>query len=99
MGANCMICNSAVERHQLEFELEFARNADGAGVDKYHVHVRCLAAWEHSLAASWGRDRRDAAESRTTGPNRETPRPLTGTSADGMLPGGGFGATAEPGPA
>ena len=99
MGFNCMICNSPVERHQLEFELEFAGNGDGAGVNKYHVHIRCFAAWEHTLAASSGRDQPDAAASGTTGSNRETPRPLTGTSADGMLPGGGFGATAEPGPA
>jgi hypothetical protein len=92
-GANCVICKSPVERHQLEFELEFAGNGDGVGVNKYHVHIRCLAAWEHTLAASSGRDQLDATD------GRETPRPLTSTSADGMLPGGGFGATAEPGPA
>jgi hypothetical protein len=53
-GANCAICTIPVERHQLEFELEFTRNGEGAGVNKYHVHVRCLAAWEHTLAASVG---------------------------------------------
>jgi hypothetical protein len=97
-GANCLICNSPVERHQLEYELEFAGNGDGVGVNKYQVHIRCFAAWEQTLAASSGRDQRDAAAS-GTGSNRETPRPLTRTSADGMLPGGGLGATAEPGPA
>jgi hypothetical protein len=48
-GANCAICNSPVERHQLEFEAEFAGNGDDAGLNKYHVHVACFAAWEHHL--------------------------------------------------
>jgi hypothetical protein len=57
MGANCVICNSPVERHQLEFELEFAGNGDGAGLSKYHVHVGCFAAWEHNLSATSGLER------------------------------------------
>ena len=31
---------------QLEFEIQFARAADNPGLDKYHVHIRCFAAWE-----------------------------------------------------
>jgi hypothetical protein len=39
-------CDLPVEPLQLEFEIEFARNGDNPGLDKYHVHVRCFAAWE-----------------------------------------------------
>ena len=35
-----------VEKDEMEFEIEFARNGDNPGRDKYHVHVRCFAAWE-----------------------------------------------------
>ena len=37
-----------VARHeeQMEFEMEFARGGDNPGLDKFHVHVRCFAAWE-----------------------------------------------------
>jgi len=35
-----------VTRDQLEFEIQFARNSDNPGLDKYHVHVLCFAAWE-----------------------------------------------------
>jgi hypothetical protein len=32
----------------MEFEIEFARDGAGtaAGLDKFHVHIRCFAAWE-----------------------------------------------------
>ena len=31
---------------QLEFEIEFARDSDYPGVDEFHVHIRCFAAWQ-----------------------------------------------------
>ena len=46
VGAPCAVCGVPVEKDQLEFEIQFARNADNPGLDKYHVHVRCFAAWE-----------------------------------------------------
>jgi hypothetical protein len=48
VGDACAICSLPVRRDELEFEIQFARNGQGveAGLDKYHVHVRCFAAWE-----------------------------------------------------
>lgn len=47
-GACCTICGAGVSRDEVELEIEFARD-DGPGVDRYHVHVRCFAAWEAEL--------------------------------------------------
>jgi hypothetical protein len=31
----------------MEFEIEFAHGEDDEpGLDKFHIHVRCFAAWE-----------------------------------------------------
>jgi hypothetical protein len=30
----------------MEFEIQFARDGDNPGLDKFHVHIRCFAAWE-----------------------------------------------------
>jgi hypothetical protein len=31
---------------QMGFELHFARDGDKSGVDEFHIHIRCFAAWE-----------------------------------------------------
>jgi hypothetical protein len=46
VGAPCVVCDLPVEPDQLEFEVQFARDSDNPGLVKYHVHVRCFAAWE-----------------------------------------------------
>jgi hypothetical protein len=46
VGAACAVCGVPVTREQLEFEIQFARDGDNPGLDKYHVQVRCFAAWE-----------------------------------------------------
>jgi hypothetical protein len=46
VGAPCAVCDLPVEHDQREFEIEFARHRDNPGLDKYHVHIRCFAAWE-----------------------------------------------------
>ncbi len=46
VGAPCTVCGEAVTKDQLEFEVQFARDGDNPGPDKFHVHVRCFAAWE-----------------------------------------------------
>jgi hypothetical protein len=33
-------------KEQMEFEIQFARDGDNPGLDKFHVHIRCYAAWE-----------------------------------------------------
>ena len=45
-GACCMICDKPVERHDVEYELQFAQGHDGSDRANSHVHIRCLAAWE-----------------------------------------------------
>jgi hypothetical protein len=42
VGAACAICDLQVQRDQMEFEIEFARNGSNPGLDKFHVHIRCL---------------------------------------------------------
>ena len=44
--APCTICDKPVTKAELEFEIQFARDGDNPGLDKFHVHVRCFAAWE-----------------------------------------------------
>jgi hypothetical protein len=46
VGAICAVCELPVERNEIEFEIQFARDDDNPGLDKYHVHLRCFAAWE-----------------------------------------------------
>ena len=35
-----------VTKNEMEFEIQFARDGDDPGLDKYHVHIRCFAVWE-----------------------------------------------------
>jgi hypothetical protein len=46
IGAECSVCALPVTKDQMEFEIQFARDGDNPGLDKFHVHVRCFAAWE-----------------------------------------------------
>jgi hypothetical protein len=46
VGASCQVCEKPVTKDELEFEIEFAHDGDSPGLDKFHVHIRCFAAWE-----------------------------------------------------
>jgi hypothetical protein len=46
VGAECTICGEPVGKKEMEFEIQFARDGDNPGLDKFHVHIRCFAAWE-----------------------------------------------------
>jgi hypothetical protein len=46
VGAECSVCGRPVTKNELEFEIQFARDGDNPGLDKFHVHIRCFAAWE-----------------------------------------------------
>jgi hypothetical protein len=47
VGAPCSVCDHPVTKDEMEFEIEFAREPNGiAGLDKFHVHIRCFAVWE-----------------------------------------------------
>lgn len=45
VGAPCQVCDKPVLKSEMEFEIQFERDG-GGGLDKFHVHIRCFAAWE-----------------------------------------------------
>jgi hypothetical protein len=46
VGAPCRVCDRPVEKDEMEFEIEFARDGGAPHFDGYHVHAQCFAAWE-----------------------------------------------------
>jgi hypothetical protein len=50
VGAACSVCEKPVTKEEMEFEIQFARDGDNPGLDKFHVHIRCFAAWEFERA-------------------------------------------------
>jgi hypothetical protein len=48
VGAACAVCELPVKKDEMELEIEFAHDSGNpdTGLDKYHVHIRCFAAWE-----------------------------------------------------
>jgi hypothetical protein len=46
VGAPCSVCGLPVTKDEKEFEIQFSRDGDNPGLDKFHVHIRCFAAWE-----------------------------------------------------
>jgi hypothetical protein len=46
VGAPCTICGEPVTTDQMEFEIQFSFDGGEPGLDKFHVHIRCFAAWE-----------------------------------------------------
>jgi hypothetical protein len=46
VGAACAVCGRPISKDEMEFEIEFAHDGDNPVLDKYHVHIRCFAAWE-----------------------------------------------------
>jgi hypothetical protein len=45
IGDTCVVCALPLPKEENEFEIEFAHNGDNPGLDKFHVHIRCFAAW------------------------------------------------------
>jgi hypothetical protein len=52
VGAFCVVCELPVTKDELEFEIQFSHDGANPGLDKYHVHVRCFAAWEFERTKS-----------------------------------------------
>jgi hypothetical protein len=46
VGATCAICEKPWTKAELDFEIQFERDGDNPSLDKFHVHIRCFAAWE-----------------------------------------------------
>jgi hypothetical protein len=49
VGAACTVCELPVAKDELELEIEFAQDGTSPGLDRFHVHVRCFAAWEFEV--------------------------------------------------
>ena len=49
-GKLCSLCGQRVTLEQIEMEIEFNRHAVQPGLDRYYLHVGCLAAWEFQRA-------------------------------------------------
>jgi hypothetical protein len=58
VNATCTICDLPVAKDQLEMQVEFARGEAPYGLDKYHIHIRCFAAWSSNGTAIYTRERR-----------------------------------------
>lgn len=51
VGALCAVCGLRVTKDETAFEIQFARNGGEPGLDKFHLHIRCFAAWEFERRA------------------------------------------------
>jgi len=46
VGVACAVCDRPVQPSEMEVAIQFALDGDNSGLDKFHVHDRCFAAWE-----------------------------------------------------
>jgi hypothetical protein len=46
VGVVCTVCDEAVTKDQLEMQVEFSHDGSSPGLDIFHIHVLCFAAWE-----------------------------------------------------
>ena len=42
----CTICGVRISADTTEYELQFRRHGRDAILDRFHLHLRCFAAWE-----------------------------------------------------
>ena len=42
----CAMCGERIVLDQVEYELQFTHDGTTRDVDLFHLHLRCLAAWE-----------------------------------------------------
>jgi hypothetical protein len=46
IGVTCAVCDLPVKKDESEFEIQFERDGDKPSLDRFHLHIRCFAAWE-----------------------------------------------------
>jgi hypothetical protein len=46
VGAACIICEKPIASDQVGYEVQFAYDGATPGLDKFHLHVPCFAAWQ-----------------------------------------------------
>ena len=49
VGVVCTVCGEAVTKDQLEIQVEFSHDGSSPGLEIFHIHIRCFAAWEFEL--------------------------------------------------
>jgi hypothetical protein len=54
VGAVCSACDQPTTSNQLAIEVHFSRDGDNTGLDTFHVHHRCFAAWEFERRGDGG---------------------------------------------
>ena len=42
----CTVCEQPVTNTDFEMEIQFAYDGADRRLEKFHVHIRCFAAWE-----------------------------------------------------
>jgi len=42
----CTICGVRITVSQTEYELQYRHDGANPGLDRFHLHLRCFAAWE-----------------------------------------------------
>ena len=45
-GESCAVCGEPVAQDQMLLEIEYWRHGARPGLESYHLHLRCHAAWE-----------------------------------------------------
>jgi hypothetical protein len=45
-GRTCVLCGGLLTPTQMEIEVELNRQGSAPGLERYHLHPRCFAAWE-----------------------------------------------------
>jgi hypothetical protein len=58
VGGACTVCDMPVTKDEKEFEIEFSHDGSNPGLDKFHVHIRCFAAWEFERRQDGGEPHR-----------------------------------------
>ena len=79
-GERCAVCEMSIKKDTLGYKVEFTQNT--RDFVSYHLHNRCLAAWEHAC---------EKVEIAGSGPNGQSARANGKTSKNGQEPGPGQG--------
>ena len=58
VGTTCAVCDEPVTKGQSEIEIHFVRDGDNPGLDRFHLHMRCFAAWEFERRQDGGEPHR-----------------------------------------
>jgi hypothetical protein len=46
VGLSCTVCGEPIPPTTTEYELQFCHDGANPRLDRFHLHLRCFAAWE-----------------------------------------------------